>query len=267
MDINFQTFIKNGTTNSIGRFGEILFNNISLLNRWNCQKAHKEGTDYISDLFGNIDIKVVRTNGKKRSDSFRKYPKNKQLSDVKYSYVIFWDDCIELVTEFQNIRIDRLSFLISNEIIEKTWREFDKSSINLASNDAEYSSKIKKELKFWIKHEWSLNPRIIHRGDKLRNDQMIARGWGADNFYEFDSNKFDLVVLLHIDNSSVYLIYAYPTSCKDRISWTHKNIGPNPTTIMGFDPRKLDQIFIFDSLDIFKKEFRQRFLLNQNSLK
>jgi hypothetical protein len=256
--ITFDEFIRHGTSPTAGKYAELLFKNIMEYKSHQCINKHENGIDFKVEALGDVDVKVVRHFKHNKKARFRRY--RNQLPGVIYAYVIFWNDCAELRIEKYDKPIVGYDCIIPKNLIDKTWIDFPKQNINIPNqSDIKLLKEIKSSLADWLLKSFGLKARIIMRGDRERNEKMIKRKWGADNFYEKHPNKFDLTVLLKVDKSEVYEIWSYPTKGIGEISWKEKNIGKSAKVIITFDPNIVDTKFVFKDLNEFKETFYDRF--------
>lgn len=261
MTFTFHEFLERATQPRIGKFAEYLFFDAVFPKYQSIQKKHKHGVDFQIAEIGPIDVKAVRKLDVPSGSRFSRYPTGKRVQGVTYSYLIFWKNEIELRTERDDVAIPELTFPISQIDAQKLFDKYDWSPARMIHkmHDRQGMEKMKSSLATWIKTEWNFTARVIYRGDRMWNDDMAQRRWGADNFYQSEHKGVDLVVQLLVDGENVYEVQAYPVSAKDEISWKPKPVGANPTGIMGYDPQVLNKKFIFCSLDEFKSTFRKRF--------
>jgi len=261
MELNLKSFLTTGSAPAVGRFGEYLFYKLITSKNQGIEKRHSKGVDFFLDGLGSIDVKVVRNFESRVGERFRRISKSHQLDGVIYAYIIFRINACELVYESQSQSLSQFNQDIDELMLLEVWENFDKKNIKLKNQKSEdYKLNVKRELSSWIRRNWNKTAKIIQRGDKARNDLMMRRGWGADNFY-CSSENFDIIVLLNFDMGQVYKVYAYPIGQRDEIEWRPKNIGTNVQRITGWNPLEISKKFIFEDLDTFKTEFPNRFFM------
>jgi hypothetical protein len=257
---NFEHFIDNATTPTGGKFAERLFKNIMEQQGRLCIGEHKNGIDFIVKDTDKIDVKLVRHLKHNKQTRFRRYPRDKQLPGVIYAYVIFWKDCSEIRAEREDVTVPGYDCEISKTHVNKTWEEFPKKNITFPNKLHKQIIKTAKyELATWLLDTYGLRAHVISRGDRQRNEAMMRRKWGPDNFYEKRPENYDLKVLLRVDQSEVYEVWSYPMNEIKKIHWKNKNIGTSAKEIIGFDPNIIDNKYIFNDLNDFKDNFYNRF--------
>lgn len=254
----FFHFLRWATSPSIGKYGEILFSCVMSAAGFECKRVNAGGFDFLVESIGPVDVKVVRHLGKKSGSEFRRYSTARQVEGVSYAYLIFWSDGIRLTVEtcgreiFSTVIAQNDAVMALSNISSELVAYEDEGRVKSVSD-------AKRQLRDWVSATWGINARVIQRGDRARNSAMEQRGWGADNFYERNPSKYRLVVLLLVDGTHVYGLWAYPTSAIEEIPWEPKAIGPNMTKIFTFQPSKLPVRFKFESIDDFKEQFPRRF--------
>lgn len=255
---SFDTFLTTASRPAIGSYAEALVAQALYSRGFSVSKLHTDGADLNVDG-QRVDVKAVRHLKRQATPDFRRVPILKCLNGVTYAYAIFWHDSIEVRSESGPAVVPNLSFPIDLSAAVHCWDIWHQTApIQKPVFAANYKT-IQKELRLWCKKNWSKKVRVIYRGDRLNNEAMLRRRWGADNFYEKHPERTDAVALLYVDGGGVYEVWAYPVAEQDKIIWKHKAIGPNPTNIPGYDPQKLDTRFRFRGLEEFKLEFHQRF--------
>jgi hypothetical protein len=266
MNKDLELFIRNASTVKIGSFGEMLFAQIMNKKGVPCDPVHSGGVDFLVGFFGKVDVKVVRAEKQSPNANFRRVKKDLQLPEVTYAYIVISGRDMRLYFEKHNEPVINpfidYPHVVEVERIEEAWLSYVAAHPEPLSSRSKIIVSLKKELREWIRSNWHKSARIIHRGDREWNENMEKRHWGADNFYEQDNTKYNMVVLLLLDNDSVYRVMAYPLSERDAIDWKDKDVGPNTRKIVSFDPSQIEPRFVFDSIDQFKNEFNLRFSSN-----
>lgn len=259
LTLDLPTFLEQASAPTAGRFGEELFYSVVKETNLDISKKHAKGVDFEVEVLGSVDVKVVRSLDSAIGDDFRRTPKGHRIANVNYAYIIFRKGSCELVIESDFQVSKQLNQVIHEDLVDVTWGKFDKSKIKLKNRNSDSIKKaVKVDLVTWIEENWGQSAKVIQRGDKARNDAMIRRGWGADNFF-CDADRCDLVVLLNFNEGQVYKVYAYPISHRSEINWYPKKVGTNVQNITCWDPGKIDSKFIFNSIEDLKQEFNKRF--------
>lgn len=257
--ITFEYFINNCSAQSLGKFGEFLFKKWCFNRNIPCVGKHENGIDFYIENSLHVDVKALRHIQKKKKDSFRRFPADKQIFEVCYAYVIFWSDCVELRVEREDCSVGNFDCDIEENLVEQSWVSFDKTSIKLQDRShAEFARSLKIELKSWVRHNLNLEPRIIQR--KV-SSKLNARkgGWGADNFFQSNFNKYQLVILLGVSEKKVLYVHSYPTCEWQNIEVVPKPVGTNRKQILCYVVDKLPSRYKFEDLNDFKKSVKKRF--------
>lgn len=246
--------ISVATAAQLGKFGENLFEKYLTSRGIDFKRVHKRGVDFFIDGIGNLDLKTknyleVKDNGEINRYRFK-------INGITYGYLQLFSDKIIIYLDSNGL-ISRFGELEWSECAQMMCDfEFGKNSKNFSS----FVSAKKKEIFSWIKGEWGLDARVISRSGKKVQDSFENNGWGPNNFYIGASGrkKYDLTVLVYFEEGEIYKIFAYATGLMDEIDWFSKDKGPNPQGIMIFDPRSLNDKFVFSGLDDFKENYLER---------
>lgn len=257
--LTFKDFLQNSSAQSLGKFGEFLFAKFCKSKEINYKGQHKGGVDFIINADVKVDVKAVRHLKTDARHRFRRHNIEKQLPQVHYAYIIFWNNSVELRFEINDAPFGNYDCIFEDELINKAWQEFDKKSIKfLDVQHVQNTKMLKVELKDWINDNFGIKARVIQRKSTaalgLRNG-----GWGADNFYQKPPHKHELVVLLCVDDGSISYIHSYPTSEYLCIEVRPKPVGTNRKEILCYDVSKLSDRYKFIDLDDFKLNAKKRF--------
>jgi hypothetical protein len=262
MDFNkltFHDFLQNSSAQSVGKFGEFLFNKFCDFNKIICTKKHENGIDFIIHNNIKIDVKAVRSLKSNPKERFRRVVKEKQLPNVIYAYLIFWKNLIELRVEVNDFKYGSYDCFIDGNLLESTWALYDKKSIKfIDKHHVEITKQLKNELTNWIADKFDIKARVIQRKVNSAINKRGGGEWGADNFYE-NSNKHKLVVLLAVENGRVAFIHSYPTNEHMEIPRQLKPVGTNPVEIWCYKPNMLPERYKFNDIEDFKLKVKERF--------
>lgn len=255
----FEEFLRESSAQTLGKFGEYLFEKWCEYKEIPCIRKHKNGIDFIIDDDLYIDVKSVRHLKLKKSLKFRRCDVEKQLPDVKYAYIIFWDGSVELRVESNDSKFGYYDSQIEDSLVQSAWNEFDKKAIKyLDRSHLEKAKLLKKELGEWIRNTLGVEARIIQRKSASNLDGRTG-GWGADNFYKEPPHKHKLVVLLGVQNGEVSYIHSYPTDEYSRIEVRPKPVGTNRKKILCYLVGNLASRYKFKDINDFKKNVKSRF--------
>jgi hypothetical protein len=246
--------ISVATAAQLGKFGENLFEKYLNSKAIDYKRVHQRGIDFVVDGIGDLDLKTkkyleIKNNGKVNRYRFK-------LDGVKYGYLQLFSDKIIIYLDSNGL-VSHFGEIKWTECVQMMCDfEFRKNSQKPSS----FATAKKKEICNWIKSQWGLDARIISRSGKKAQDSFEDNGWGPNNFYSGVSGrkKYDATVLIYFDEGDIYKIFAYATTLIDEINWFSKDKGPNPQGIMIFNPRNLNNKFIFSSLDDFKENYLDR---------
>ena len=86
----FEDFLQNSSSQSLGKFGEFLFEEFCKQEKINCKREHEGGVDFIIKSNIKVDVKAVRHIKVNSKERFRRHNTEKQLPGVHYAYIIFW---------------------------------------------------------------------------------------------------------------------------------------------------------------------------------
>ena len=261
-DLDFKTFIKDASAQSLGKFGEFLFAKFCSLRNIPYSSKHRGGVDFLfSDDDLLIDIKAVRHISDSCRSRFRRHSIEKQLPGVLYGYIIFWKDSVELRIEKNDVKYGIYDCFFDREFVFSAWDEFDKKSVKfLDRGHVETTNFLKKELAAWIDENLGIKARVIQRKASASLGRRKG-GWGADNFYTKPPHKHQIVVLLCVANGLVEYIHSYPTSEHMNIVVRPKPVGTNRKEILCYDVNKLSDRYKFNDLEDFKCNVKKRFNL------
>ena len=259
-DLNFNTFLKDSSAQSLGKFGEFLFAKFCLLRNIPYSSKHKGGVDFVISADNlSIDIKAVRHISYSSRPRFRRHNIEKQLPGILYGYFIFWKDSVELRVEKNDIKYGNFDYFFDSQFIFSVWEEFDKKSIKfLDKRHVENTNLLKKDLTIWIADNIGIKARVIQRKASASLGNRKG-GWGADNFYTKPPHKHQIVVLLCVANGVVSYIHSYPTDEHMNIAVRPKPVGTNRKEILCYDVSLLSDRYKFTDIEDFKSNVKQRF--------
>lgn len=261
-NLDFKTFIRDSSAQSLGRFGEFLFTKFCAVRNIPFSSKHKSGVDF---LFDNerllIDIKAVRHIHYSHRERFRRHSIEKQLPDVLYGYIIFWENSIELRVEKEDVKFGSYDCVFDTDFVNSAWENFDKKSVKfLDRSHVENTKFLKRDLSAWVEEFLGIKARVIQRKASASLGSRKG-GWGADNFYSKPPHKHKIVVLLCVANGVVEYIHSYPTSEHMNIDVRPKPVGTNRKEILCYDVAKLSDRYKFKDIDDFKANVKERFNL------
>ena len=227
--------------------------------------VHAAGIDLSVDGDLNVDVKAHLALGKPATFSPPQVSPRLRIEGVHYTRVVFLDDAIRIF-DAPFAEAGEEAVIVDWEVacgyLARSQRGEIPSRADPAGTRAS-QKQICKALAKWVSTTWRLRAYVIFRGNSLTQASMSRRGWGPESFYQDPAKaqgKFDVVVLIYFEESTPQSIYAYPLSRSDDIAWISKPVGPNRAGRMSFDPKLLDNRFVFSSLDNFKEEFPLRFI-------
>jgi len=258
-NLDFETFLKDASAQSLGKFGEFLFAKLCVSKNIPVSSRHKGGVDFViaDDLL--IDIKAVRHIKIASRSRFRRHNIEKQLPNVLYGYIIFWKELIELRVEKNGLKYGDYDCVFDSLLISSVWNEFDKKSIKfLDKKHTENTNVLKRDLAAWISDNLNIKARVIQRKASA-NLNKRSGGWGADNFYSEPPHKHKIVVLLGVSNGVVEYIHSYPTSEYLSIEVRPKPVGTNRKEILCYFVDSLSDRYKFRDLEDFKSNVKKRF--------
>lgn len=256
----FEDFLQNSTSQSLGKFGELLFEEFCKQKKINCKREHEGGVDFIIKSNIKVDVKAVRHLKINSRERFRRHNIEKQLPGVRYAYIIFWKNSVELRVEYKDSKFGNDDDFLKKDLIDSTWTSFDKKSIKFVDKEHfETTKRLKTELTDWIKKNLGIKARVIQRNFKSALALRGGGGWGADNFYQKPPHKHDIVVLLSVANNDVKYIHSYPTSEYDKIPIVPKPVGTNRKPIFCYEIKKLPNKYRFNDIEDFKLNVQKRF--------
>jgi hypothetical protein len=128
-EIDFNSFLKNASSQSLGKFGEFLFSKLCESKNIPLIRKHKGGVDFVIEDNLFIDVKAVRHIKITNRARFRRHNIEKQLPNVLYGYIIFWKGSIELRVEKNDSKFGDYDCTFDSQLISSVWNEFDKKSI------------------------------------------------------------------------------------------------------------------------------------------
>ena len=258
-EIDFDSFLKYASAQSLGKFGEFLFSKLCESKNIPFSSKHKGGVDFVIEDNLFIDVKAVRHIKITNRARFRRHNIEKQLPNVLYAYIIFWKESIELRVEKSDLKFGDYDCVFDSQLISSVWDEFDKKSIKfLDKKHTENTNLLKKELTDWISDNLNINARVIQRKASA-NLNKRSGGWGADNFYSDPPHKHKIVVLLGVSNGVVEYIHSYPTSEYLNIEVRPKPVGTNRKEILCYIVDRLSDRYKFRDLEDFKTNVKKRF--------
>lgn len=252
--------MQNSTSQSLGKFGELLFEEFCKQKKINCKREHEGGVDFIIKSNIKVDVKAVRHLKVNSRERFRRHNIEKQLPGVRYAYIIFWKNSIELRVEYKDSRFGNDDAFLKKDLTDSTWTSFDKKSIKFVDKEHfETTKRLKTELTDWIKKNLGIKARVIQRNFTSALALRGGGGWGADNFYQKPPHKHDIVVLLSVAKNDVKYIHSYPTSEYDKIPIVPKPVGTNRKPIFCYEIKKLPNKYRFKDIEDFKLNVQKRF--------
>ncbi len=259
--LSFDDFVKDSSAQSLGRFGEFLFSKYCEYKNIPYVSKHKGGVDFVIDSNLSIDVKAIRHVKYKQRARFRRHNIEKQLPNVHYAYIVFWNNSIELRVEKNDVKFGSYDCFFDSDFINSVWEDFDKKSVKfLDRSHVETTSFLKKDLATWIADNLGIRARVIQRKASA-NLNKRSGGWGADNFYSQPPHNHEIVVLLGVANGIVEYIHSYPTSEYLSIEVRPKPVGTNRKQILCYFVDKLDNRYKFKNIDDFKANAKERFNL------
>ena len=261
-NLDLKTFINDSSAQSLGRFGEFLFAKFCSSKNLPYSSKHKGGVDFSFDNENLlIDIKAVRHIKTPCRARFRRHSIERQLPDVLYGYIIFWNSSIELRVEKNDVKFGNYDCFFDNDFVNSAWESFDKKSVKfLDKSHVENTNFLKRELSVWLEEFLGVKARVIQRKASASLGSRKG-GWGADNFYTKPPHKHKIVVLLCVANGVVQYIHSYPTSEHMNIDVRPKPVGTNRKEILCYDVTKLSDRYKFKDIDDFKANVKERFNL------
>ena len=255
----YEDFLQNSSSQSLGKFGEFLFEEFCKQKKINCKREHEGGADFIIKSNIKVDVKAVRHLKINTRERFRRHDSEKQLPGVHYAYIIFWKDSVQLRFEYKDLKFGNDDCSLKKGLVDNTWTNFDKKSIKFVDKKHfETTKRLKTELIDWIKKNLGIKARVIQRNFKSAL-ALRGGGWGADNFYQKPPHKHDIVVLLSVANNDVKYIHSYPTSEYDKIPIVPKPVGTNRKPIFCYVIKELPNKYRFKDIEDFKLNVQKRF--------
>ena len=256
----FEDFLQNSSSQSLGKFGEFLFEEFCKQEKINCKREHEGGVDFIIKSNIKVDVKAVRHIKVNSKERFRRHNTEKQLPGVHYAYIIFWKNSIQLRFEYKDLKFGNYDSFLKKDLIDSTWTSFDKKSIKFVDKEHFATTKrLKAELTDWIKKNLGIKARVIQRNFTSALALRSGGGWGADNFYKKPPHKHDIVVLLSVAGNVVKYIHSYPTSEYNKIPIIPKPVGTNRKPIFCYVIKELPDKYKFKDIDDFKCSVKERF--------
>jgi hypothetical protein len=256
----FEDFLQNSSSQSLGKFGELLFEEFCKQEKINCKSEHEGGVDFIFKSNIKVDVKAVRHLKVNSRERFRRHNSEKQLADVHYAYIIFWKDSVQLRFEYKDFKFGNYDCFLKNDFVDNIWESYDKKSIKFVDKKHfAITKRLKAELTDWIKNNLGIKARVIQRNFTSALALRSGGGWGADNFYQKPPHKHDIVVLLSVANNDVKYIHSYPTSEYNKIPIVPKPVGTNRKPIFCYVIKELPDKYRFKDIDDFKLNVQKRF--------
>ena len=77
----YEDFLQNSSSQSLGKFGELLFEEFCKQEKINCKREHEGGVDFIIKSNIKVDVKAVRHLKVNSRERFRRHNSEKQLVD------------------------------------------------------------------------------------------------------------------------------------------------------------------------------------------